>query len=99
MHNSFTFLGNRLYLKKARYQNNNTALVAADEDGVPFITVSVNVSPLPPDRAAIKNYSENEGVFEALIAAGLVTDTGETIRSGFVTCPVARFNPDDFPES
>jgi len=52
-------------------------------DGEELIT-SVNVEfELESNQAAIKNYSENVGVLDALIAAGIVQDTGVRLPIGY----------------
>lgn len=38
------------------------------------------------------------GIYEALMEAGLIYETGFTIKSGFNTYPVALFNVDELPE-
>ena len=93
MHNSFTFLGQPLKLFKAQYENGNTALVANTSDGLPFMTISVNLKPLDKNLVAVKDYSENEGILQTLIDAGAIETTGQIIYSGFVACPVVRVSP------
>ena len=73
----------------------STAIYLVDAvDGEPVATATVNVEgvseTLPPSEALIKDYSENEGMMEALIRAGLVQDTGRRVPTGYVTVPVAR---------
>lgn len=41
-------------------------------------------------KTAIKDYSENEGMFGALIKAGIIEPTGETIETDYVTFPIVR---------
>ena len=57
------------------------------------MTVNVNGSDtLPPYQAAVKNYSENEGMEKFIEGHGLGMPTGQTIRSGFVELPVYQFD-------
>ena len=72
-----------------------TAIYLVDTaDGEPVATATVNVEgvseKLPASEVLIKDYSENEGMMDALIAAGLVRDTGRRVPTGYVTVPVAR---------
>ncbi|CAG7651243.1 hypothetical protein ACFQI7_27530 [Paenibacillus allorhizosphaerae] len=63
------------------------------EDGTPFTTATIFVPglELPSEHhVVIKNYSENEGILEALEEAGVVKRTGVSIRTGFASCPVAE---------
>ena len=59
--------------------------------GEPLAVASVNIEgPLEPREIAIKDYSEGEGMLAALIAAGIVEDTGVSVASGYVSIPIAR---------
>ena len=59
--------------------------------GEPLAVASVNIEgPIEPREIAIKDYSENEGMLAALIAAGIVEDTGVSVASGYVSIPIAR---------
>jgi hypothetical protein len=61
-----------------------------DQDGEPFMTASVahDVN-IADDCVIIKNYSENEGILEALIEAGIIEKPFCEIPTGFVTLYVA----------
>src|SRR5262245_16628774 len=51
----------------------NPAIELYDEDNLPYARPSVNpFFRLPPGIIAIKDYSENSGVLDALVAAGVV---------------------------
>jgi hypothetical protein len=83
-------------VRKRQYDNGRLALQLIDaEDGSPIATATVNLPdvPLGKNQVLIKNWSENEGVLEALVAAGVVTPTGQTVRSGFVEVPVCELQP------
>lgn len=72
-----------------------TAIYLEDvADGAHVATATVNVEGisenLPTSEVLIKNYSEHEGMMDALIRAGLVEDTGLRVPTGYVTVPVAR---------
>lgn len=59
------------------------------QDGQPELTATVNVTSYgapPPGRYGVwlKGWEENEGVPEALVAAGVVRLTGRTFQTGFV---------------
>lgn len=45
---------------------------------------------VPAEHAAIKDYSENEGMLNALIDAGIVELTNEMVSSGFAKFPIVR---------
>jgi len=52
----------------------NTAIVLTDtEDDIPFCTATINTDQeMPLNTVVIKNYSENRGILEALIEAGVI---------------------------
>lgn len=86
---------------RQEYQNGRTAiqLVAACEDsendiyeGDPIASATVNIptANLSSDEVLVKDYSENEGMLEALIAANIVEPTGRFVNSGFVSLPVCK---------
>jgi hypothetical protein len=83
-------------VRKRQYDNGRPALVLVDaEDGSPIATATVNLPdvPLGRNQVAIKDWSENEGVLDALVAAGVVKHTGQTVPSGFVEVPICELQP------
>jgi len=68
--------------------------VAGEYPGIPFGTLSVNVPGTKhPDQNSfvVKNYQENQGIFEICLQAGLIVDTGQRVSTGHVSgLPVAR---------
>jgi hypothetical protein len=75
-----------------KYSNGRQAIELITEDGEPMAVATVNVPEvvLAKDEAIIKNYSENEGILKVLVNAGIVKDTGETVQTGMVTCPIVK---------
>ncbi|WP_157273752.1 hypothetical protein [Thiobacillus denitrificans] len=60
-------------------------------DGVPVCTATVNVDPLEDGMCAVKNWSENDGMEEALISAGIIeSEVCDYQRSGYISAPVYR---------
>ncbi len=55
-------------------------------------TASLNVPAveLPDNHVVIKDYSENTGMLDALVKAGVVRSTGVRVNVGHVTAPVAE---------
>ena len=83
-------------VRKLQYDNSRPALQLIDaEDGSPIATATVNLPDVPagPNQVFVKNYSENEGMLDALVAAGVVKPTGQAVRSGFVEVPVCELQP------
>lgn len=81
-------------VQKRYYSNGRVALTLVDEEG-PVATATVNLPAvkLGPNQVAIKSYAENEGLLEALVAAGVVKPTGDKVRSGFVEVPICELQP------
>jgi hypothetical protein len=70
-----TFLKHVCIVKKSEYQSNNRIALELESkaDGEPFAVATVNVFvPMKKDEVAIKNYSENEGIREALQLAKII---------------------------
>ena len=90
MTNVVKFLGEVLTPVIGRYANGQTSIQLVDEDGMPFMTASVahdiNIS---DDEVIIKNYSENEGILDALIEEGIIHPPYTEIPVNFVTLYVA----------
>jgi hypothetical protein len=61
------------------------------EDGEPYATVSINVPgvPLSADEFVFKTYSENEGLLEAMLDAGVVELAGRSVGLE----PICRLRP------
>lgn len=72
------------------YHNALPALILRDvETGQIFAKVSINITDIVPDHnrwpkdyICIKTWSENAGIFEALVKENLVEDTGHSIPCG-----------------
>ena len=71
-----------LTLETDRYAYGNRLAVFAVENGEDFATLSVNIpeEPLSDGEFAFKTYSENEGLIEQFVAAGLIEFTGRYTR-------------------
>jgi hypothetical protein len=57
-----------------KYTNGRTAMQLWCENGEPMAKATVNVPDIdiPDDCVIIKDYSENEGMFKALVEAGVI---------------------------
>lgn len=72
----------------SRYTDNgNIAIVLMLPDGERLATATVNVG-VP--GVFIKDYAENEGMLEQLVAKGLVQEIGAYVQSGFVSVPEVK---------
>lgn len=74
-----------------KYQNGSVAIQAFSLDGEPEFTATVALDEMPPDGYVfLKGWSENEGVPNALVKAGVVELTGRTIATGYVEAQEAK---------
>jgi hypothetical protein len=79
------------------YLNNKSLSISlfATEHCEPYADLTVNVDDdieLAPYQAAVKNYSENEGMDKFVEENGLGEHTGKMIRSGYVMLPIYQFD-------
>lgn len=81
------------YAVKMYYSNGNTAIqLHSKKDGGTVAKATVNLEDeLVEELAYIKDYSENEGMLEALQSAGIVK---EIIRNNDFEAPLCRLNLD-----
>ena len=81
------------YINIAHYANGRIAIQLFDvESSAPVAVATVNIPEveLDADEIIIKDHSENEGMFSALLQAGLIESTGNYAQSGYVTYPIAK---------
>lgn len=64
------------------------------EDGMPVARVSLDMDPVPVNKHSIllKSYSENEGIYEALLAAGIIRPVLKMYQVGFSEAHYCEFN-------
>jgi hypothetical protein len=75
-------------IEKAKYGNGRTALTLINPISgniIAVATVNIPSEKIEDDEVIIKNYSENEGMLDALVAAGIVSEPARTISFGQVT--------------
>lgn len=87
------YRGEELKIKVRRYCSGyGVALQLVDNMGLPYATATVNLpnEKLESDEVAIKDYSENFGVKDALIHAGVIEEPHRWIYTGYVKVPICR---------
>jgi hypothetical protein len=88
-----------------QYANGRTAIQLYDEeDGCPLLTATVNIPELPEEHIKlfceeygyeksqfllIKDYSENQGIYQSLYDAGLIEATWYFVPTGYTNARVA----------
>lgn len=76
-----------------RYSNNRIAIECLDpNDGEPIAVATVNLPDehLGENEVFIKDYSENEGMLNSLMEAGIVSAPIDMVQSGFVQIPKCK---------
>src|SRR5437868_5135117 len=74
-----------------KYQNNRPAIELVDAiTGEPAAIATVNLPdvPLLPNEVIIKDYSENKGMYQALLDADVILPTHRSVDVGLVVCPI-----------
>jgi hypothetical protein len=81
-----------LQVSFGKYANGQTRIQLIDSsDGIPYCTATVAVDyELAETEVAIKNYSENEGILNSLIDAGVIGHPRTFIQSGYVKIPICK---------
>src|SRR5690606_26474210 len=61
-------------------------------EGMPVATATVCIQgyPFEEGTTAIKEYSENQGILEALVSAGIVKEEGKSCMGGVTAAPVVK---------
>lgn len=82
------FRGEQCRVLFRKYDSNDRIAIQLTIDGTgePMATATSNLAEeeiVHSKQTFIKDYSENSGILEVLIAAGIVKDTGVKKRSGF----------------
>lgn len=91
--NKVTFLGEECNVMISRFASTDRiALYLEDSMGCPMTRISVNMpdAEMADDETAIKNHSENEGILQILIDAGIVSEPVRYIKGGWVEFPVCK---------
>ena len=94
------FRNQELDVQIREYDNNRPALQLFDETNFPFAIATVNLPEIdiPKGFVAIKNYSENVGMLEALKAAGIIREVHSYYPSGHVQIPICALSTEAYEE-
>ena len=90
---SITFLGFKCRIEMGQYSNGRPALELVEigtDEPVLVATANMPFEPLMKDEVIIKNYSENEGILEVLIAAKVISQPIRFASTGWTSSPVCK---------
>lgn len=96
MNKQITFIGWKCDVKFFTYQNGRTAIQLFDSnDHEPVCTATVNLpdAPLPDGYVFIKDWSENAGIYDALLNANIIGPVEGLYPTGHVAalmCPLIK---------
>ncbi len=85
-------------VKKGRYMNSGPIWLSLEDevDGEPVARCTISLPGVTnKDEVAIKDYSENEGMLDTLMDAGVVKPPHRFVSSGFVMIPICNLT-DEF---
>lgn len=95
------FLGQECKVEMSRYSDDlqRDAILLYCSDGALMAVVTVNIpeAMLQDGEVLIKNWSENEGIYEALMAAGIIGAAVGSYPAGHaraLRCPLLIINPE-----
>lgn len=79
------FNGDKIFISLRRGR-----LEAIDEEGFAYMVISLPHESLIEGEVCVKNYTENEGILDVLIANKIVERPHRFIRQGYVAAPVCK---------
>jgi hypothetical protein len=92
--------GHTLQVGLSRYLDNDRIAIVLFRGHEHYTTATANVPDavdLAANEVLVKDYMSHHGLLAALVAAGIVRDTGRRVSTGFVTIPVATLLIDPPP--
>jgi len=111
MNHTIHFKGEELKLEFGRYKDTNLiSLQLYDYEGFPYMTASFNLDMDPMVKSAVapcifmepmmavKNWSENEGIEQALVDHGIITKCVGTIQQEFIEANLYEVNKELVPD-
>lgn len=91
------FGGQRCLIVQGTYRDGSGSLQLVSDDSlrepIATPTASIPEAGLAAGQALVREYAENEGVLDVLVAAGVVRPTGRYVASGYVRLPVVELLP------
>lgn len=73
-------------VEKSNYRQNNRTALQLVSNGELIATATINIDeiPLEPQEVIIKSYSENEGMYESLLEAGIIGPVKRYAENQFI---------------
>lgn len=86
-------MGYNCYLSFGKYSNDRIGFELLDEEDagcVAIATINMPEVNVKSDEVIIKDYSENDGMLDILVEAGVVSEPLRFVASGFISAPVCK---------
>jgi len=88
------FLGQECIVEKHAYKSNDRVALelTIKATGEPMATATTNLPniQLEKNEVIIKNYSENEGIYQILVKAGIISKSIRTEKTGWIEVLVCK---------
>ena len=86
------FCGWKCRIRFSRYKNGRPAIHLVSLQGEPVATATVNLPEVElfDGEVLVKDYSENAGIKQLLIDAGILEETGKQVVWGYSIFPICR---------
>ena len=95
MHIKTKYLDDEVVFQRTSYADGSTAIVLTSPDGEPLMTSTTCLKAYGetprPGHVFITTWSENEGIYEALLAAGVIGEFIRVVPAGYeqaLECPL-----------
>lgn len=96
---NYQFKNHELVVSLGHYPSGRRIIRLVDaEDGLTYSVPTANLPDLDVkyhQEVLIKDYSENEGMFDFLVSNNIVTFTGKTVVSGYIELYICTLNPQE----
>ena len=91
IHIKTKYLDEEAILEFGKYSNGSISIELYSSDWEPLAKATVALDELPTEGCVfLKGWSENEGIPECLVKAGIVELTGKKIQTGYVEALEAK---------
>lgn len=91
------YKGNLVKVVLSTYSYNKTdAIMLLDEEGLIEATATICLDDVPKDHVAIKDYSENSGIYDWLLSNDIIYSEIGKITTGYAKCPIVKIKYENF---
>jgi hypothetical protein len=92
---TYRYRGIQVTVSKFKYSDGKVALTMIDKkEGIGIMKITINMDGINKNEVAIKNYSENEGIYVWLLQNQIVKPAHRYTRLNYVAVPVCYLNED-----